>query len=480
MAKSYKHDCYRLIFWMLLGAGIISCQSPRQNPPNILFILVDDLGWADLSCYGSSYHETPNIDLLAAEGIRFTQAYASSPVCSPTRAAIMTGKNPTRIGITDWIPGQDPRDRKLLGAEDRHALPLEEKTLAEAFKEGGYKTFFAGKWHLGDEGYYPENQGFEINLGGHDKGSPSGGYFSPYKNPKLTDGPEGEYLTDRLTNESLQFIENNQKQPFFLFLSYYTVHTPIQANPLYLEKYQEKLAHIPDSLVRKSVEHEGMSVQNQANPAYASMVHAMDKNVGRIKAKLEELGLLENTLIVFTSDNGGLSTLFPNRTAPTSVRPLRGGKGWCYEGGIRVPLIFYQKGKISPAISEEAVISHDFYPSLLNWAKINPGDQKLDGVDLSPLLSKKNTSLQREELFWHFPHYHGSAWKPGAALRKGNWKLIEFYEEGKAELYKLDEDIGESKELSQEFPEVFIEMRERLKELQMESKAKFPQINPDY
>ena len=220
MAKSSKHDRYRLILWMFLGLGLFSCQSPQQNPPNVLFILVDDLGWADLSCYGSTYHETPHIDQLAAEGLKFTQAYASSPVCSPTRAAIMTGKNPTRIGITDWIPGQDPRDRILLGAEDRHALPLEEKTLAEAFQQEGYKTFFAGKWHLGEEGYHPEDQGFEINLGGHDKGSPPGGYFSPYKNPKLTDGPEGEYLTDRLTDESLHFIEKNKDQPFFLFLSF--------------------------------------------------------------------------------------------------------------------------------------------------------------------------------------------------------------------------------------------------------------------
>ena len=238
---------------------------------------MDDLGWKDLSCYGSSFYETPNIDRLADMGFRFSQAYAAHPVCSPTRAAIMTGKHPTRLNITDWIPGQNPQNRKLLGPTDLHALPLEETTLAEALRHQGYKTFFAGKWHLGDEGFFPEDQGFEINKGGHDKGSPPGGYFSPYKNPKLKDGPEGENLTDRLTDESMRFISQNQDNPFLLYLSYYSVHTPIQAHPDYLSKFQAKKKTLKDTLAIKIRDQGGYTVQNQYNADYASMLYALDK-----------------------------------------------------------------------------------------------------------------------------------------------------------------------------------------------------------
>lgn len=478
-----------LILILCLGA----CVEVPQKQTNVLFILVDDLGWTDLGCYGSTFHETPHIDKLAAEGIKFTQAYASSPVCSPTRAAIMTGKNPASIGITDWIPGLDPQDRKLLGPSDKHELPLEEYTLGEAFKEHGYQTFFAGKWHLGDQGYFPEDQGFDFNKGGHHRGSPPGGYYTPYKNPKLSDGPAGEYLTDRLTEESLQFMEQHRDEPFFLFLSYYTVHTPIQPNTQYLNAYKEKLSQMSDSLPRKEAEHEGMTVQNQANAEYASMVHALDVNIGRLTQKLKDLGIEDNTLIVFTSDNGGLSTLYPNRTAPTSVKPLRGGKGWCYEGGIRVPLIFHMPSRIQPRVSEAQVISHDFYPTLLLWTGISPAPKKTElgfiptpllnksnGKSLVPVLEGKADSIQRKALFWHFPHYHGSAWKPGAAIRKGPWKLIEFYEEEKTELYNLDNDLSESLDLSQQFPEKLKELKQELKFMQGVNHAKFPSPNPSF
>ncbi|MEE3086054.1 MAG: sulfatase, partial [Bacteroidota bacterium] len=361
------------LFLLSILVFFACCKNSKKSdsPPNVLFILVDDLGWKDLSCYGSSFYETPNIDRLADMGFRFSQAYAAHPVCSPTRAAIMTGKHPTRLNITDWIPGQTPQNRKLLGPTDLHALPLEETTLAEALKQQGYKTFFAGKWHLGDEGFLPEDQGFEINKGGHDKGSPPGGYFSPYKNPKLKDGPEGENLTDRLTDESIRFISQNQDYPFLLYLSYYSVHTPIQAHPDYLSNFQAKKKSLKDTLAIKIKDQGGYTVQNQYNADYASMVYALDKNVGRLINQLESLKMLNNTMIIFTSDNGGLTTLEKeNRTAPTSVLPLRAGKGWVYEGGIRVPLIIkIPKNNIAKVV-DHPTISMDFYPTILEYTNI--------------------------------------------------------------------------------------------------------------
>ena len=326
-----------LIFLSLILSATVSCKTVRGNPlnvnqdfenkKNVVFILVDELGWNDLACYGSTFYETPNIDRLAAQGHVFTNAYTPNPVCSPTRAAILTGRYPSRIGITDWIPGSDPKNMPLLGPEDLHELPLEEVTIAETLKEEGYKTFYAGKWHLGDKNFLPENQGFDINKGGHHKGSPPGGYYSPYNNPKLTDGEEGEYLTDRLTNESISFMESNKDNPFLLYLSFYTVHTPIEACKRYLEKFQAKQRLLQDSIAILEPEGSGQTLLNQYNPEYASMIYALDDNVGRLLDKLETLELMDDTLVIFTSDNGGLSTLMNNRTAPTSVRPLRAGKG---------------------------------------------------------------------------------------------------------------------------------------------------------
>jgi len=456
-------------------------QSCNQTaaPPNVVFILVDDLGWKDLGCYGSSFYETPNIDVLARRGVRFTNAYAASPVCSPTRAALMTGKHPARVGITDWIPGSTPGDRKLRGPEDLHQLPLDEYTLAEAFRDQGYTTFFAGKWHLGGEGFFPEDQGFDINKGGHDKGSPPGGYYAPYKNPKLADGPDGEYLTNRLTDEAMHFVDTTSEQPFFLMLSFYTVHTPIQASNRHIEYYEAKRHDLPeDGALQQEPEHEGVTTVNQVNADYASMVAAMDENVGRLLDKLETLGLADNTFIVFTSDNGGLSTLPPNRIAgPTSVRPLRAGKGWCYEGGIRVPLIVAGPGIPSQEkTNNTAVVSMDLYPTLLDAAGLPPKpEQHRDGLSLTPLFQGK--SLDREALYWHYPHYHGSAWTPGAAIRAGDWKLVEFYHYEKTELYHLAEDIGEQQDLAEQFPERVKELKQQLKEMQRETGAKMPLEN---
>lgn len=478
MKINYPFLLLLLPFW-----SMIACQeaAEEQQASNVVFILVDDLGWTDLGCYGSEFYETPNIDRLAAGGQLFTQAYAASPVCSPTRAAIMTGKYPSRVGITDWIKGNDPKNRRLLGPQDLHELPLEEVTMAEAFKQQGYRTFFAGKWHLGDEGYFPEDQGFDFNLGGHHMGQPPGGYYSPYKNPKLSDGPEGEYLTDRLTDESIRFIQDQKGQPFFVYLSYYTVHTPIQANRTFIDRFQEKRKTLPDTTNAQIPEHDATTRLHQTNADYASMVYALDQNVGRLIDSLESLSLMDQTMIIFTSDNGGLSTLAnPNRVAPTSVKPLRAGKGWCYEGGIRVPLIIKLPGAASGKTIDEPVISTDFYPTALEYAGLAAmPEQHQDGLSLIPLLQGA-AKPAREALFWHYPHYHGSGWKGGSAIRVGNWKLIEFYEENTMELYDLSKDLEEQYDLSAENPEKVAALKQKLEAVQVATHAQFPTENPDF
>ncbi len=449
----------------------------EMNRPNIVFILVDDLGWADLGCYGSTFYETPNIDRLASNATRFTNAYAASPVCSPTRAAIMTGKHPARLRITDWIPGQDPQNRKLLGPQDRHHLPLQEQTLAELLKAKGYSTFFAGKWHLGGEGYYPEDQGFDINKGGHEKGSPPGGYYVPYKNPKLLDGPQGEYLTDRLTDESIQFIRAHRHAPFLMFLSFYTVHTPIQACKRFVTFFEKKAANLP-AIEAVEKEHEGFTKQRQDDPDYASMVHAMDENVGRVLNSLNELKLSQNTVVIFTSDNGGLATLGATRTAPTANGPLRAGKGWCYEGGIRVPLIVRVPSQDGATSIDTPVISHDLFATVADLVHAPIAEDSIDGKSLLPLL--RGEPWHRRTLYWHYPHYHGSTWTPGAAIRKENWKLIRFYHYDKVELYDLQNDLGERTDLSQSLPDKTEELLQELSDWQTRIKAQMPKSNPDY
>jgi arylsulfatase A-like enzyme len=467
-----------LLFLFVLTTGCLTQENISVSKPNILFILVDDLGWKDLGCFGSSFYETPNIDRLAGMGARFTQAYAAHPVCSPTRAAIMTGKHPTRLKITDWIPGQNPKGKKLVGPSDRHALPLGEITIAEALKKQGYKTFFAGKWHLGDQGFFPEDQGFDINKGGHHKGSPPGGYYAPYNNPKLEDGPEGEHLTDRLTDESLKFMAENRDHPFLLYLSYYTVHTPIQAHRSYHNKFINKKKTIKDSTVIKVKEQGGYTVQNQYNTHYASMVYALDQNIGRLIDQLEKQKLLDNTLIVFTSDNGGLTTLEnQNRNAPTSVLPLRAGKGWIYEGGIRVPLIIKIPNNTEPKVIHAPVVSMDFYPTLLDYTNtpLLP-EQHRDGSSLEPLLSGE-TDKVHTTLFWDFPHYHGSGWTPGRGMRKGPWKLLYFFEDDRYELYRLDQDPGEKTDLALLQKDKLHEMKKILHQRMEAMEAQVPEIN---
>ena len=483
----------KIIAFLACVSLFIACQThktiPQNQQPNIIFLLVDDLGWNDVSCYGSTFYETPNIDRLAKEGMRFTNAYASCPVCSPTRASILSGKYPARLNITDWIPGRDPKNQLLLGTKDKHELPLEEITLAESLKSVGYQTAFMGKWHLGEAGYYPENQGFDINKGGHWAGQPAS-YFYPYKNdrkrwdvPGLEGGKEGEYLTDRLTDESIKFIEQNKNQPFLLYFAYYNVHTPIQAKPALVKKYEQKKPQLPkDNRQDYLAEIYGTeSKQKQDNPAYAGMVQSVDESVGKILNQLETLGLSDNTIIVFTSDNGGLTTLPAKRKSPTSVVPLRAGKGWLYEGGIRVPSIIKWPNVVQKnSICEEPITSPDYYPTILEMVgQTKITNQHSDGKSLLPLLKQSN-NFSRNAIYWHYPHYHGSNNRPSAAIRSGDFKLIQWFENDAVELYNLKTDIGEQHNLAGEIPEKASELKNRLEEWQQGIGALFPEKNPDY
>ena len=447
---------------------------------NFLFFLVDDMGWADIGANGSTFHETPHIDRLASSGMRFTQGYAAGSVCSPTRASIMTGKHPVRVDITDWIPGQPNRPTNpLLHPEDRHSLPLEEVTLAEALKQHGYQTFFAGKWHLGKEGEWPTDQGFDINIGGHHKGSPPGGYYAPWTNPALKAKRKGEYLTERLTEESAKFLESRDKaEPFLLYLSYYNIHTPIQPYKKRIDHYKSKAEKSFTGPTPFEVEHDGKTRTRQDNPALASMVAAVDDSVGALLDKLENLKLDDNTVVIFFSDNGGLSTL--GRIGPGCNLPLRAGKGWLYEGGIREPTLIRAPGVTQPgSVSHKPMISMDFFPTMLDLAGL-PLQPKLH-VDGRSLLSQlKGNDTGQRTLHWHYPHYHGSSWKPGASIRDGDWKLIEFYHYNNFELYNLAKDPGERTNLAKHNPRKAAELRAKLSTWQKRMKAKMPVPNPDY
>ena len=479
----------RKIAGLILLLILISCQPEKEKiPPNFLFILVDDLGWTDLGCYGSSFYETPNIDRFSEKSTKFTDAYAACPVCSPTRASIMTGKHPARLNTTDWFGAPQPynvekhwtRNKPLIPAEYIEHMPLEEITIAEVLKENGYSTFFAGKWHLGKEGYYPEDQGFDINKGGWERGGPygPGKYFTPYGNPKLEDGPEGEHLPDRLAQETIDFISTHQHNPFFAYLSFYSVHTPLIGRPDLVEKYQVK---------SESVDFDGedfiplnnnrwRQVQNHA--VYAAMVEAMDDAVGRVLKALDSLNISDNTVVFFMSDNGGLST---SEGHPTTNLPLKAGKGWLYEGGIREPMIIRWPGVSEPnSICSYPVTSTDFYPTILEMANISlRPDLHNDGTSMAPLLKGKE-KLSREAIYWHYPHYGNQGGSPGSAIRSGNYKLIEYFEDGHLELYDLSRDIGESENLIETRPEIADSLLKQLGNWRLEVEARYPSDNPAF
>ena len=448
--------------------------------PNFVFFLVDDLGWGDVGFNGSSFYETPHIDALAAAGATFPNAYAACPVCSPTRGSIMTGRHPVRIEVTDWLKGMPEnriRDKRLLQPQDRDELGLEQVTIAEHLREHGYQTFFAGKWHLGGEGYWPEDQGFDENIGGCDKGAP-GSYYAPWQNPKLPEGEEGEYLTDRLTDESIALLrERDDARPFLLYLSYYNVHTPIQANKQLVGHFQEKANHLQGKTPRRK-EHTAKTRMRQDHPAYASMVAATDHSVGKVLAALDDLGLADDTVVIFFSDNGGLST--SQGPGPTCNLPLRAGKGWLYEGGVRVPMVVRAPHTSAPGtVVSTPVVSMDFFPTIIELAGLQQRpDLHVDGVSLVPLL--QGDSIPERTLYWHYPHYHGSQWMPGASIREGDWKLVEHYHWDNTELFNLADDPGEQNDLSRSRPEVAQRLLASLHTWQEEIQAKLPVPNPDY
>ena len=468
---------------------LASCQKTRTQEtapqkPNILFILADDLGYHDLSCTGSTYYETPHIDRIAAEGMMFTEGYAACQVCSPSRASIMSGKFPARHGITDWIgarTGEEWRKQnrfnKLLPPEYIHNLPHEYTTLPEALKEAGYKTFFAGKWHLGSEGSWPENHGFDINKGGWNTGSPAGGFYAPWENPRLESGPDGESLTMRLARETAEFMKTNRDTSFFAFLSFYAVHAP-------LETTQEKWAKYRDKAEQAGIAETGFEMghflpirQVQDHPVYAGLVDTMDDAVGVVLQALDELGLAENTIIVFTSDNGGVAA---GDAFATSNKPLRAGKGYQFEGGIREPYFIKVPWlDVAGKKTDVPATGTDFYPTLLELAglELKP-EEHSDGTSLVPIL--KGGTIPERPLIWHYPHYGNQGGEPSAIIRLGEWKMIHYYEDGREELYNLKSDREESTDVSAENPELVNQLSKQLFGYLNEVGARFPEKDPMY
>lgn len=469
---------YLFVFLMLFS----SCsqqESLKTDKPNFLFILVDDLGIKDLGCTGSKFYETPNIDALAKKGFVFTQGYANSRVCSPSRASILTGKFTARHKITDWIGAKSgenwrktKRHNKLLPVDYQHNLSLNDITIAEALQQYNYTTFFAGKWHLGGEGSLPENHGFDINIGGFHSGSPKGGYFSPFKNPKLKNKIDGENLTIRLANETSKFIKEYQSKPFFAFLSFYAVHGPIQTNQKKWKKYRDKvhLNKITDSgfVIEKT-----LPIRNiQDDPIYAGLVETMDDAVGIVLKALKDNKLDENTIVIFTSDNGGVAS---GDNFSTSNLPYKGGKGYQWEGGIREPYIVYVPwNKAKNNTSNYPVTGADFFPTILDYAQIEllPNQHK-DGMSLKPIIEQNLTPNERA-LYWHYPHYGNQGGDPSSIIRKGKWKLIHYYEDATNELYNLQEDPFEGKNIASEYNLKTKELSEELLNWLNSVDAKFP------
>lgn len=445
-----------------------------ESRPNVVLIVIDDLGWADLGCYGSKFHKTPNLDRLASEGMRFTQAYAACPVCSPTRAAILTGRYPQRMNLTTWLPGHPDRPaNRLKQPEINQQLPATETTIAEALKPAGYVSASIGKWHLGGEGSAPTDHGFDINVAGDQAGSPYS-YFAPYQNkngksiPGLEQAPADEYLTDRLAAEAETFLDAHSQKAFFLYLPHYAVHTPLKAKQEMIARYGAMPAQANGS---------------QINPIYAAMMESMDQAVGRVVKKLDDLKLTDKTLVIFTSDNGGLCNGNGQIIPATSNAPLRDGKSHLYEGGIRVPLIVKWPGVVKPgSTSDEIVSSIDFLPTILSACGVqnDANANSVDGLNLRPVL-EGGGKLSRDAVYWHFPHYNGNAGaKPGAAIRAGDWKLIEFYETGRRELFNVAKDMRESNNLIEQNADIAKDLHARLSAWRDSVGAKLPTPNPDY
>ena len=465
--------------YVLLLSTLLHAIAVAEDRPNIVLILADDLGWSDLGCYGADLYESPNIDGLADRGVRFTDAYAM-PVCSPTRAALLTGRHAARVHMTIWSEGSlsGPQNRKLLQADSLHSLPHSETTLAKHLQAAGYLTALVGKWHLGDADHYPETHGFDVNIGGTHWGAPQT-FWWPYRGsgrfgpgyryvPHLEFGKPGEYLTDRLTDEALTVIDNAGDQPFFLYLSHHAPHTPIEAKADDVAYFESKLT--PD--------------MHHQNPVYAAMVKSLDESVGRVLARLKARGLDQNTIVIFASDNGGYIGVDrkSGQTVPaTNNAPLRSGKGSCYEGGIRVPLIVHWPGVTTGGAScREPVIMMDLLPTLLAAAGISlPDDVSLDGLSLMPLIKDPNAKLDRDALHFHYPHYYPTT-TPVSAIRSGDWKLLEYYEDKHVELFNLKDDLGETTNLVDRLPQRTQKLREQLQRWRDEVGAHEPTPNPHF
>ena len=452
--------------------SVFVAAQPRK--PNIVLVLIDDYGWADTGCYGSTYHRTPNIDALAARGMRFTDAYAAAPVCSPTRAALMTGKHPARLRITDWLPGRgDMPAQKLARPIIQQELPLTETTFAEALKQAGYATASIGKWHLGGKGFEPERQGFDLNVTGDHTGTPLS-YFAPYQRdgrfmPGLETAPAGEYLPDRLAAEAERFIEQNKDKPFFLYLPHYSVHIPMKAKADLIAKYRA----LPKP------------ASGQNNPVYAAMIESMDDSIGRMTRKLEQLGLAKDTVFIFTADNGGLATPEGPDTPATTNAPLRAGKGYLYEGGIRVPLIVTWPKRIKAgSVNRTPVYSADLFATAVEIAGLK-NTTGVDGLSMLPLLTARG-SFKRDAIYWHYPHYSnqsvngGHLDQPGAAIRQGDYKLIEFFQDNHVELYDLKRDLGEQNDLARSRPQQAVQLRQKLATWRQAVGAQMMTLNPQY
>ncbi len=446
-----------------LGSLAASAAGATRRP-NFVFILADDYGWTDTSFNGSTFYETPNLDRLAKEGMVFTDGYSASPVCSPTRSAIMTGKYPARLHITAHLQGASNRLHftKVLQPNARLTLPLEEVTIAEVLKKAGYRTACIGKWHLGAKGYLPGDQGFDVVHAGDEAGSTSSFFYPKWKTKVDLEGSDGEYLTDRLTSLAVDFIRENKDRPFFLYLPHFAVHTPIEGKPEKVRKYEAKS--------------EPAKGHNYAD--YAAMIESMDESVGRVLRTLEELSLADRTLVIFTADNGGVVSREWKKRPVTSNLPLRSGKGHLYEGGIRVPTVARLPGVTKPgSVCREPVLSVDYAPTMADLAGTAMKD--VDGRSLKKLLAG-GERMQHRDVFWHYPHYSPQLGTPAAAMRRGNYKLILFFEDNHAELYNLAADIGEKRDLAQVEPNRAAEMRTRLEAWLQSTNAQLPVSNPDY
>ena len=447
----------RLALCVAAASLNLSASAVATDRLNVVVFLIDDLGWTDPGCYGNKFHETPHIDQLSKDGLRFTNGYSACTVCSPTRAALLTGQYPARLWVTDWIAGHKRPFAKLKVPDWTMHLPLETHSLAEAFKEAGYATASVGKWHLGGQEYYPEKHGFDLNVGGTHLGSPPG-YFSSEKIPTLPSPIAGEFLPDRLTAEAIQFITANKEKPFLLYFPHYAVHTPLGGKPELIAKYTKKA--------------EALGIKK--NATYAALFESVDDSVGAVRKALADLNLDKNTIVVFTSDNGGLLPITKNP-------PYRAGKGSAYEGGVRVPWIVHWPGVTKPgSTSDTPIISCDLYPTLVEACGLKvPAVHKVDGVSFASVL-KGGPAPVRDAIFWHYPHYHPGGATPYSAARFGDWRLVEFFETGKVELYNLKDDIGEKNDLSAKEPERTALLHARLKAWRESVGAQLPTLNPDY